>query len=128
MHTYLDCYPCFVRQALEAARQLGASERKQKIVLERVLEALRDVDLSFTPPQIGDQVHRLVRQELGDGDPYRTFKERATRETGYATATLKGKWLLIVLNADSSATAEAAAQHGETSVQAFLEAGKEKSP
>ena len=80
MHTYLDCYPCFVRQALEAARQLGADERKQKIVLERVLEALRDIDLSFTPPQIGDRVHHLVRQELGDGDPYRTFKERATRE------------------------------------------------
>jgi uncharacterized protein with ATP-grasp and redox domains len=80
MHTFLDCYPCFVRQALEAARQLGADERKQKIVLERVLEALRDIDLSFTPPQIGDQVHRLVRQELGDGDPYRAFKEEATRE------------------------------------------------
>jgi uncharacterized protein with ATP-grasp and redox domains len=80
MHTYLDCYPCFVRQALEAARQLGADERKQKIVLERVLEALRDIDLSSTPPQIGDQVHHLVRQEMGDGDPYRVFKEKATRE------------------------------------------------
>ena len=80
MQTYLDCYPCFVRQALEAARQLGADERKQKIVLERVLEALRDIDLAFTPPQIGDRIHRLVRQELAGGDPYRTFKEAATRE------------------------------------------------
>ena len=80
MHTYLDCYPCFVRQALEAARQLGADEQMQKTVLERVLELLKSIDLSFTPPQIGDQVHRLVRQELGDGDPYRAFKETATRE------------------------------------------------
>lgn len=80
MQTYLDCYPCFVRQALEAARQLGADEQRQKAVLERVLEALKDIDLSFTPPQIGDQVHRLVRQELGDGDPYRSFKDTATRE------------------------------------------------
>jgi len=80
MHTYLDCYPCFVRQALEAARQLGADEQKQKIVLERVLELLKGVDLCFTPPQIGDEVHRLVRQELGDSDPYRALKETATRE------------------------------------------------
>jgi uncharacterized protein with ATP-grasp and redox domains len=80
MRTYLDCYPCFVRQALEAARQLGADEQKQKIVLERVLELLKGIDLSFTPPQIGDQVHRLVRRELGDSDPYRAFKETATRE------------------------------------------------
>jgi hypothetical protein len=80
MHTYLDCYPCFVRQALDAARQLGADERKQKAVVEGVLELLKGIDLSFTPPQIGDQVHRLVRQELGDSDPYRSFKETATRE------------------------------------------------
>ena len=26
MKTYLDCYPCFLRQALEAARMNGASE------------------------------------------------------------------------------------------------------
>jgi uncharacterized protein with ATP-grasp and redox domains len=80
MQTYLDCYPCFVRQALEAARQLGADEQKQKIVLDRVLELLKGIDLSFTPPQIGDQVHHLVRRELGDSDPYRAFKESATRE------------------------------------------------
>ena len=80
MRTYLDCYPCFLRQALEAARQLGADEWKQKIVLERVLELLRGIELSSTPPQIGDQVHRLVREELGSSDPYRAFKESATRE------------------------------------------------
>jgi uncharacterized protein with ATP-grasp and redox domains len=80
MRTYLDCYPCFLRQALEAARQLGADQYKQKIVLERVLELLGSVELSRTPPEIGDRVHRLIRRELGDGDPYRSFKEKATRE------------------------------------------------
>jgi uncharacterized protein with ATP-grasp and redox domains len=32
-----------------------------------------------TPPEIGDQVHRLVRQEVGDADPYRAIKEASTR-------------------------------------------------
>jgi uncharacterized protein with ATP-grasp and redox domains len=28
MKTYLDCYPCFLRQALDAARMAGADERQ----------------------------------------------------------------------------------------------------
>jgi uncharacterized protein with ATP-grasp and redox domains len=80
MHTYLDCYPCFLRQALEAARRLGADAMKQKIVLDRVLALLGTVDLASTPPEIGHRVHHVVREELGDSDPYRTFKESATRE------------------------------------------------
>jgi len=28
MRTYLDCYPCFLRQALSAARRAGASDDK----------------------------------------------------------------------------------------------------
>jgi len=80
MKTYLDCYPCFLRQALEAARMTGADERQQHGVLVRVLDLLRDVDLSGTPPEIGDQVHRLVRQELIDGDPYRAIKDTSTQQ------------------------------------------------
>jgi uncharacterized protein with ATP-grasp and redox domains len=80
MRTYLDCYPCFLRQGLDAARRLGADEPKQKLVLDRVLDMLTRVELASTPPQIGDEVHRLVRLLLGDGDPYRTFKETTTRE------------------------------------------------
>jgi hypothetical protein len=80
MRTYLDCYPCFLRQGLDAARRLGADEPKQKLVLDGVLDLLRHVELSSTPPQIGDRVQRLVRRVLGDGDPYRDFKETTTRE------------------------------------------------
>jgi len=80
MRTFLDCYPCFVRQALEAARHLGADEIKQKVVLDQVLELLKHIDMSATPPQIGDRVHRLVRRELRADDPYREYKQNATRE------------------------------------------------
>jgi uncharacterized protein with ATP-grasp and redox domains len=78
--TYLDCYPCFLRQALEAARMAGADEWQQRHVLDRVLELLRQADASHTPPEIGDQVHRIVRQETGAVDPYRAAKARSTRE------------------------------------------------
>jgi len=80
MRTYLDCYPCFLRQALDAARLAGADESQQKVVLDRVLDALRQIELSSTPPEIGDRVHRIVRQEVGDSDPYRAAKETGTRQ------------------------------------------------
>ena len=40
MKTYLDCYPCFLRQALDAARLVGADERPQEAVLHRLLDDL----------------------------------------------------------------------------------------
>jgi uncharacterized protein with ATP-grasp and redox domains len=80
MRTYLDCYPCFLRQALEAARRLEADEPTQKLLLDRVLDLLEHSELSSTPPQIGDRIHRLVRSVLGNSDPYRSYKEEATRQ------------------------------------------------
>lgn len=80
MKTYLDCYPCFLRQALEAARLAGADQGQQKAVLDRVLDLLKQVEPASTPPEIGDRVHRIVRQEVGDGDPYQAVKQASTRQ------------------------------------------------
>ena len=80
MKTYLDCYPCFLRQALAAARLAKASEPQQKAVLDRVLDLLKQVDLASTPPEIGDRVHRVVRREVESSDPYRVIKEASTRQ------------------------------------------------
>jgi len=51
MRTYLDCYPCFLRQALAAAQLVEANEGQQKAVLNRVLDLLKQVDLASTPPE-----------------------------------------------------------------------------
>jgi uncharacterized protein with ATP-grasp and redox domains len=80
MRTYLDCYPCFLRQALDAARLAGANDDQQRAILDQVLELLRQIAPSSTPPEIGNEVHRLVRREVGNGDPYRTAKEASTRQ------------------------------------------------
>jgi uncharacterized protein with ATP-grasp and redox domains len=57
----------------------GADEHQQKVVLDLVLDLLKQLEPSSTPPEIGDQVHRLVRQEVSDCDPYRAIKETSTR-------------------------------------------------
>jgi hypothetical protein len=78
--TYLDCYPCFLRQAVEAARLAGADERQQSEILGRVLDLLRDVPLSSVPPEIVRQVHRVVRDVTGVEDPYQEMKAQGTEE------------------------------------------------
>ncbi len=78
MKTYLDCYACFLRQALDAARLAKASETQQKAVLDHVLDLLKRIDLASTPPEIGDRVHRIVRQEVESDDPYRAAKKAST--------------------------------------------------
>ena len=45
---------------------------------DRVLDVLKEGTPNRVPPQIGAQVHRIVRQEVGRGDPYREAKEAST--------------------------------------------------
>jgi hypothetical protein len=79
MKTYLDCYPCFLRQALEATRMNGTGEQEQRAVLCQVMQVLEAADLSATPPEIGQQVQRIVRAALNVVDPYCELKAESTR-------------------------------------------------
>ncbi len=80
MKTYLDCYPCFLRQALSASRRAGVGEARQLAVLRRVLDTLKSLPPGATPPEVAHQVHRMVRAESGVADPYRQAKEESTRQ------------------------------------------------
>ena len=90
MRTYLDCYPCFLRQALEAARMVGVSEQDQRAVLNRVMRELQVLDGTYTPPEIGYRIHRIVRSELGTGDPYAEIKATGTQQALNLYPHLKG--------------------------------------
>ena len=79
MRTYLDCYPCFLRQALSAARIVGANELQQQTVLHKVMDELQEIPSGLTPPEIGYAVHQIVRDVVADGDPYSDAKNRRTR-------------------------------------------------
>ena len=80
MRTYLECYPCFLRQALDAARFAGADGERQAEVLRDTLVLLQHLDPSATPPEIGDQIHRRVRESVAEADPYGEVKRAATEE------------------------------------------------
>jgi len=75
MRTFLDCIPCFVRQALDATRFVTDDVRVQERVLRETLRAASEMDLTATPPEMGLHIHRAIRELTGVADPYRAVKE-----------------------------------------------------
>lgn len=80
MQTYLDCYPCFLRQSIEASRMAGADEAQQRNVVLKVMDRLKEIPPGATPPEIGLDIHRLVREITGNSDPYLKVKKEATEK------------------------------------------------
>ena len=80
MRTYLDCFACFLNQALRAARIATDDEKKIKRVLDEVGMMLRDIPLNSTPPQSGRLIYRKVSEITGNSDPYREIKKVSTQK------------------------------------------------
>jgi uncharacterized protein with ATP-grasp and redox domains len=76
MQIYLDCIPCLIRQAIEAARLATTDERIHERVVREVLRSVSDLDMSQSPPLIAQRTHRLIRELVGKKDPYQGMKKR----------------------------------------------------
>lgn len=79
MRTYLDCYPCFLRQALSASRHVDVNESQQHAIMGQVLALLQTLPPGKTPPEIAYAVHCIVGDMTGHSDPYRKLKDMSTR-------------------------------------------------
>lgn len=80
MKTYLDCLPCFLDQALRAARMATNDQIKIKAVLDAVSMMLPTISLESTPPETGRLIYQKVHEITKNQDPYREVKDRSTRE------------------------------------------------
>ena len=80
MKTYLDCLPCFFRQALGAARAATDDERIQRQVMDTVAEMIPAFPLDITPPEIAQQVYRAVYRITKNDDPYREAKKQSNEK------------------------------------------------
>ena len=76
MKIYLDCIPCFLRQALDSVRLVTDDESIHEQILYDVLQLSKNLNFHQTPPAIGQQIHRRIRELTGDSDPYRDLKKR----------------------------------------------------
>jgi uncharacterized protein with ATP-grasp and redox domains len=80
MKTYLDCLPCFLEQALRAARIATDDEKKIKQVLDEAGRMLGSIPLESTPPESGRLIYHKVSEITGNSDPYREIKRESTKK------------------------------------------------
>ena len=79
MRTYLDCIPCFYRQALDAARIAGADELIQKKIIDELSKLIPNFSLETAPPEMGRAIYSLVGKISGVKDPFKEIKENSNK-------------------------------------------------
>ncbi len=75
MNLNLDCIPCFMQQALKAARIATSDEKAQEKVLRETAKCLVNLSFEFTPMEIAHKIYQIIRTITGNPDPYRSIKE-----------------------------------------------------
>ena len=79
MKTYIDCIPCFFKQAIEAARLAGAGKKAQKKVIAEVARILPDFPLNLPPPIMGKMIYAAVEKVTRKSDSYQKIKQKSNR-------------------------------------------------
>ena len=76
MKIFLDCIPCFVRQALGAVRLATDDEQIHEQVVRNILRLAADLDMGQSPPVMGQKIHRVIRELVDMEDPYHKIKKQ----------------------------------------------------
>lgn len=78
MKVHLDCFPCFLKQTLIAARLGTNDEARQAQILKEVLDVVGAADMSKPPAHATTFLHRRIRELLGK-DPFKEIKSEYNR-------------------------------------------------
>ncbi len=74
MITALECVPCFVGQSLDVLRMTTDDPALKEKILRQVLRSLSEMDMTQPPPAMARDIHRIVREQTGNLDPYKSAK------------------------------------------------------
>ncbi len=91
MKSYLDCIPCFFRQALKQGRLFTGDELVHKEIMNEVAILVPRFSLGLTPPEMAREMHKLFRKRFGDQDLYKTIKDQSNRRAIELYPKLKEK-------------------------------------
>lgn len=73
MKVHIDCFPCFFKQTLIAARLGTDDEALQTAILKGVTDEIKATDMDKSPAYSTTFMHRKIRQVLGK-DPFKDIK------------------------------------------------------
>lgn len=103
MKVHLECIPCLLRQALEATKISTTNEIMREVALREVTIYLSNEQWAKILPELGTNVHRIVKRVTGNTDPYNQLKQKSN----YMALELYPKLETIVENSEDPLLAAA---------------------
>lgn len=79
MKTYLECVPCFFKQALETAKRSGCNKKMQKEIIDILAKKFPSIPLEKSPPENAHHVYDMIKRVSGCKDPYKKEKRMANK-------------------------------------------------
>jgi len=77
MRTYLDCIPCFLKQAIEMGRLVTGDEIRHKKIVDEVARLIPDFSFGCTPPEMARRITKVMEQQMGQRDLYKSIKKKS---------------------------------------------------
>jgi hypothetical protein len=102
MISYLDCFPCLLRQSIDLIRRVIPDKEERPELLKKVLQLLTDLPNDATPARLTAEMHRLIRSQTGIPDLYEQQKQRCN---AIALANLPLAYRYLENSTDRVATA-----------------------
>lgn len=90
MKARAGCIPCFLHQAVEALELCDADHETSIRTMQRLIVYTSQVDFDLSPPEISLHIHRIIREETGNPDPYRQVKRLSTETVNALLPELHG--------------------------------------
>jgi hypothetical protein len=76
MEIFLDCLPCMLRQVIDASRMATESTKLHEKIVEEAINLLGNYKKYRNSPEVGREMHWLVKNFTGVMDPYKETKKK----------------------------------------------------
>ena len=70
-----DCFPCIISNFLKLLSIHQIPAEKEENLLRHFLTYLASADYEVSPPVFGREMHRMIRKQLNNNDPYASIKK-----------------------------------------------------
>ena len=80
MKIFLHCLPCFARQAVESAEMATDDPEMKERIIRAALRKASEIPFDKSPPHMGKEIHKIIKDFLGDIDPYKDLKNLYNKE------------------------------------------------
>ena len=81
MRTYLECIPCFFKQAIDAGRMVTGDEIVHKKLIDDLSRLIPEFSLDSTPPEMAHYISKIIKTRLGEKDLYKQIKEKSNERS-----------------------------------------------